>query len=281
MNVAPDFGLRVAMPVAFLRSTLEQAVETITESTDVDAIGVHVTHLAPDPTAPVTEGHAAATAAWLARRGLAASTLNATGFTAFDPTGGPDALRTTSELIGHWLRIAAALGAPRLMIWDGVATTPDACSALGQSIELGRDASRLGAPVPISVELHPFTFALATDRVDELADTLRSIGDTGFCFDFAHCAVAYGPDFIARLPPAFFELVTEVHWCDSDAVSSELHFPPGDGVLDLETIEHSYAGKAIPVLWDLYGWPAPTEALARTAHLYSDTLERHRRSLVP
>ena len=109
----------------------------------------------------------------------------------------------------------------------------------------------------------------------ELAQTLRSIGGAGICFDFCHFAVALGRDLLAAIDDDVLEAIDHVHYSDSDCVTSELHFPPGLGVLELDAIGARLAGSPIATSWDLFGWPAPRTAMAGWFDRYRTFVERH------
>ena len=128
------------------------------------------------------------------------------------------------------MRWAAAMGAPRVLIWEGrVARREDvdaACGTLAQAIEAAGQRSGLADPPPVSCELHPFTFALKYRALPELATALRSVG-AGICFDFCHFGVALGRDLLAHLDDDVVEAIDHVHFSDTDTKTSELHFPLG------------------------------------------------------
>ena len=269
------------MPVVFLRLDLEAALECVLEAGDFEGVGLHLSHLGPGvPGVAIGERHASAAGDLVRRRGLVMSSFNVTGDFSFDPFTSEETFDYSVERVAYWLRLGAALGAPRVMMWDGVSDRPDAAvGRLCECIDAGRERSGLARPPDVTIELHPFTFALAHGRIGELARALVTLGSASFCWDFAHFAVALGADFLAGLPSEFFDAVGEVHYCDSDARTSELHFPPGDGVLDLAGLEEIIAKRPIPILWDLFSWPAPRDALRRCMAAYADVVARQRACL--
>lgn len=265
------------MPVTFLREDLESALDDVLAAGDFEGVGLHVSHLGPGvESVAVGERHAEVAAELVRERGLVMSSFNVTGDFGFDPFTNGATFARSAEKVAYWLRLGAALEAPRVMMWDGVAELPDdACARLRECIEAGRERSGLADPPPLTLELHPFTFALAHRRIAELIETLPSIGDVSLCWDFAHFAVALGPEFISELPDGFSDAIGEVHWCDSDGASSELHFPPGKGVLDLAALEAMLGGRPVPILWDLFSWPAPRDAIRRYMGAYAAAIARH------
>lgn len=171
------------------------------------------------------------------------------------------------------LRLAAAIGAPRLLIWDGELTDrrllPQAPAILASCIAAAQ--ARLNTPgIPeVCVELHPNTFALKFGALEDTAAALRAVG-AGICLDVCHFAVAMGPDFASTLSEAVLSAVTHVHYADSDGRSEQLHFPPGEGVVDLAEVADRLGGRALPVAWDLFGWPTPRQAISRCFTRYRE-----------
>ena len=68
------------------------------------------------------------------------------------------------------------------------------------------------------------------------------------------------PAFVTQLSDNFWDSVSHVHFADSDCVSEQLHFPPGEGRVNIGAAEDALAGRGIGVAWDLFGWPAPRAA---------------------
>jgi sugar phosphate isomerase/epimerase len=271
------------MPGAFTRLDLEAALNELLAAGDFDGVGLHVGQLGPGvESVAVGERHAEAAGELVRSRGLVVSTLNVTGDFTFDPFGGQEAMERSVAMLAFQLRMAAAMGAPRVMTWDAVTDDVESAPALfAECVERGRKQSGLSEPPPLTVELHPFTFALRHRRVEELGQAMERVGDASFCWDFAHCAIALGAAFLGQLPAGFVDRVGEVHYCDSDGLTSELHVPPGDGLLDLAALEQALAGRAVPLLWDLFSWPAPRDAIRRAWMTYAGAVDRHRASLAP
>ena len=259
-----DSGKATGMTVLYAGLDLEQAVAELV-SAGFEAAEVFVGHLGPRVVeAPVLEAHAAAAGELVREHGLDVSTLNSI-VGEFDPFSSDAALERTARSLARYLRLAAAMGSPRVLIWDGELDQPsllaNASVRLGRMIERGRDLCALDSPPDIAVELHPNTFALKHRRHEEVAHTLTAVG-AGVCLDFCHAAVALGSRFPTDLSADFLRSVSHVHFADSDCVSEQLHFPPGEGTVDIEAAENALAGRGIGVAWDLFGWPAPRGATA-------------------
>ena len=281
-TVAPDHGKLIGMSLMAGRDDIETAAATV-KSLGFDGMEVHGHQLGPGlPGVPVFEAHAAAVGDVLRHAGLIVSTLNVVGDASFDPFGGPDALNATVEGLATHMRWAAAMGAPRVLIWEGrVEHREDvaaACKTLAGAIEAAGRCSGLASPPPVSCELHPFTFALRHRAITELARALRPVG-AGICFDFCHFGVALGPNLLDHVDDEVVAAIDHIHYSDTDTKTSELHFPPGDGVLDLEAIAARVAGLPIATSWDLFGWPGPRHAVRARMGVYTAFVRRHAASL--
>ncbi len=243
---------------------LEDACETL-GSLGFEGIGVFHTQIGSRLiSAPVFEGHYRAAGDVIREAGLVVSTLNVIkDRDEFDPLGSEESRATAALRLAADLQMAVAMGAPGVLIWDGRVDDEqgaDAAPALfAECIARARDLAGLSNPPEIAVELHPFTFALQYRRLVPFAEALRSVG-AGICVDFCHFGVALGPDFIDAIDDTVMAAVSEIHYSDTDCVTSEFHFPPGRGVLDMARITDRFAGRGIPASWDLFQWPAPRAA---------------------
>lgn len=267
--IAPDHGRLIGMTIGFPRLDAEEAADLLAQL-GLEAVEIHLFQLGPGlPGVPVFEGHATALGESLRQRGLVVSTLNGAGAPGFEPH--TDWEGSANEL-ARQLRLAAALGSPRLLCWDGrlPAGEPSAPAPrrLAECIAAGRERSRLADPPAISVELHPFTFALERRLVSELAEELRRV-EAGICLDFCHFGVALGPAFASDFDDEILAAVNHVHFADTDCVTSELHFPPGKGILDLDLIVSRLSGLQVALAWDLFGWPAPRAAIRESLSAYA------------
>jgi sugar phosphate isomerase/epimerase len=275
---AADHGKLIGMSLIAGREDIETAAAAVKEL-GFEGMEVHASQLGPGlPGVPVFEAHAAAAGEVVRRAGLIVSTLNVVGDATFDPFGGGDASQVTVDGLASHMRWADAMGAPRVLIWEGRVEkrgeVDQACRTLAQVIEAAGRRSGLEQPPPVSIELHPFTFALKHKAIDELATALRPVG-AGICFDFCHFGVALGRDLLPFLTDDVVEAIDHVHYSDTDTRTSELHFPPGAGVLDLDAIGSRLAGKNIALSWDLFGWPGARHAARSRMAVYRAFVERH------
>jgi sugar phosphate isomerase/epimerase len=258
------------MTVALARMDAEAAAAELA-SLGFEAVEVHLLQLGPGlPGVPIFERHAEAFGEHLRRARIVVSSLNCAGAPGFEPVQEPE---TAVKELARQLRLAAAMGAPRVLCWDGRGDRPDAPQRLAGCVEAALGQSGLAGPPAVSVELHPFTFALARRRVPEVAEALRGAG-AGICVDFCHFGVALGRDFALELTPEVLRAVNHVHFADSDCATSELHFPPGEGVLDLDAIVARFSAPDVVLAWDLFGWPAPRAAIRRTMPVYARYVPR-------
>jgi sugar phosphate isomerase/epimerase len=158
------------------------------------------------------------------------------------------------------------MGAPRVLVWDGIAEAPEQVAEMADHLALTIDRAVRESAVPdpptVYVEPHPFTFALRYKQLPLLSAKLSEVG-ARICLDLCHFAVALGPDFIELLDDQTWTLADHIHFSDSDGISSELHFPPGDGILRLDQLAKRLASTAQTCTWDLFGWPAPRAAISR------------------
>ena len=265
----PDSGLLIGMTIGFPRHSAEDAADLLA-SLGLEAVEIHVLQLGPGLAgAPVFEGHASALGEALRERGLIVSTLNGAGGSGFEPHHDWDG---AADELARQLRLASALGSPRLLCWDGRLPPEGSATAAARRfadcVDAARERSRLTDPPVVSVELHPFTFALDRGALSELAEELQRIG-AGICLDFCHFGVSLGPGFASSLDAHVLAAVNHVHFADTDCATSELHFPPGRGILDLESIMSHISALEVAVAWDLFGWPAPNAAIRESLTTYA------------
>lgn len=210
-------------------------------------------------------------AAYAKSIGIGMGGLNVVGENYFRPFGSDAEIDGTLLGLRADLAFAKALGASDVLIWEGRA--PDETSEaywmerlLPQLIDLLRtvisDAKPLG--MRFLVEPHPFTVGMSDRFLIALCDALDP-AHFGVTYDFCHYGVARKTDYMNAIR-ALGHRIRHLHFSDSDQESSELHFPPGAGRLDIHGIlqafhEIHYDGT---MTLDLYGYPTPVEALAQS-----------------
>lgn len=257
----PDRDLLIGMSLMFPRLDIESAAVEVAEL-GFEALEIHLLQIGPGVIdLPIGDAHAEAAGEAVRAAGLLVSTLNAAGAPGFEPLRDP---ATAADEAARLLRLAHAMGAVRLLVWDGrpapAGEVGAAPATLAKCIARGVDRSGLSRPPEVSVELHPFTFALEHGLVAETATALREVG-AGVCLDPCHFGVVLGPAFVDHLDQPLLDAINHVHWADTDCATSELHFPLGAGVLDLGSLARKLEGVDAAVAWDLFAWPAPRAAI--------------------
>jgi len=195
--------------------------------------------------------------------------LNVIGFKWFRPFGTEEELAATLRRLKADIDYAVALGVADVMIWEGVRPERAGRNVLEQHC-LPRLLALLGEALPyahrrglnILCEPHPFTVAIEDWFAIELYDRLAA-PNFGFIYDCCHYAVGR-PDDYARAIANLGHRIRHIHFADSDLRTSELHFPPGEGELDLGAVVDALAaiGYRGTISLDLYGWPMPERGAA-------------------
>jgi len=158
-----------------------------------------------------------------------------------------------------------ALGVRDILMWEGL-RTPDLVDLYGevldQTVRVFRDAVLYSSErdVRILVEPHPFTLGMDTDFLIRLCDRIDS-EHFGVIYDCCHYGVGNPRGYLQDIR-RLNNRIKHIHFSDSDQRTSELHFPPGKGCLDLEGILDAFAsfGYQGTITLDLYGYPLPEEA---------------------
>ena len=192
----------------------------------------------------------------------------------FTPLAHPHDWPRVLEGLKQDIDIAAALGIHQLLTWEGRA--PEGASkndihgwVLDTTVQLFQEAIKYARErdVRLSIEVHPFTLGIDTDFLVKLCDRLDP-GYFSVTYDCSHFGVGLPDGYIDAIRKLGHR-IQHLHFSDSDKRSSELHFAPGTGCLDLQGIvcalkEVGFHGTCMLDLW-LY--PFPMEA-ARTGVPY-------------
>lgn len=200
--------------------------------------------------------------------GLRLSALNSIGEPYFDPFAGEAAFAATLDGLKADIEICHHLGIPTLAVWEG---RPQPGKDLewhldrqGRIFSAALDFAATQGLREIVCEPHPFTVGFVLGGLPELC---RAVGTErfGLILDTCHLSVAFPRDYLSRLAD-MVPYVRHVHLADADLQTSELHYPPGQGLLDLEGCvralrEGGYCGS---VVWDLFSWPFPERAIKET-----------------
>jgi len=162
------------------------------------------------------------------------------------------------------LDIAADLGMEYLLTYEGrVPTGATEELILGRLLDdtanLLQAAATYAAErsMDLLIEVHPFTLGIHLDFLTQLCDRVGR-DNFGIAYDSCHFAVGI-PDGYIEAIGTLGTRIKHVHFSDSDKRSSELHFPPGRGCLDMDGIIRALKEIHFSGSWmlDLYGYPLP------------------------
>ena len=219
-------------------------------------------------------------AAYAQGMGIAMGGLNAVDEEYYEPFGTDGQFQSTLDGLKGDVDIALSLGTRDVLVWEGRApegTTEserlDRC--LPRLIELFQEAIAYAAPkgVRFLVEPHPFTVGMSDRFLSRLCDTL-GLDHFGVTFDFCHYGVGRPQDYVKAVH-ALGPRIRHIHFSDSDQKSSELHFPPGQGRMDIQALlkafkEIHYDGT---MALDLYAYPIPVQAFPQAVKRLREALD--------
>lgn len=161
---------------------------------------------------------------------------------------------------------ACDLGMKQVLTWEG-RRSPHLSPAeidgrvLDQTTQLFQSACRYAQQkgVELTIEVHPFTLGIQLDWLVALCDRLSG-SSFSVTYDCCHFAVGL-PDGYIQAIDRLGARIGHVHFSDSDKVSSELHFAPGAGALDLEGVVAALKRIAFQgtMMLDLWLYPLPDE----------------------
>lgn len=162
------------------------------------------------------------------------------------------------------LDIAADLGVEYLITYEGrvpTGATEDLIFGrlLDDTTELLQEATDYGAErnIDLLIEIHPFTLGINLDFATQLVDRIDR-KQFGVAYDSCHFAVGRPHGYVDAIR-ILGSRIKHVHFSDSDQRSSELHFPPGRGCLDLDAIIQALKEIRFSGYWmlDLFLYPLP------------------------
>lgn len=190
--------------------------------------------------------------------------LNAVGADYFQPFGAQQNYDRTLAGLKADVDYALELGVADVMVWEGVrpreGDLPDA-DLLAVLVSLFREAIDYARPkgVRFTAEPHPFTLGMDNEFMKQLCDQLDR-EHFGVLFDFCHYGVGQPETYVQ----AIYQLesrIEHLHYSDTDGVTSELHYPPGKGVLNLKAMNQALVdvGFTGTSTLDMYGYPMPEQ----------------------
>ncbi len=203
--------------------------------------------------------------AFLGRAGLSLSALNVVGAEYHRPFGSPEEFAQTVAGLRGDIDLARELGVRDVLIWDGVRPR----EGLGQSrdwmlarlTDLLQDGLAYARPfgMRILAEPHPFTAAMDVAFAQALYDRLDS-EHFGYTVDLCHYGAAHPRDY-AHAIGLLAHRIRHVHLADGDLETSELHYPPGLGRMDIAAVLKvlKQVGFSGSMVLDLYSYPLPEE----------------------
>ena len=111
--------------------------------------------------------------------------------------------------------------------------------------------------IDLFIEIHPFTLGTNLDFSTQLIERIGS-DHFGVAYDPCHLSIGI-PDGYLEAIHRFGPAIKHVHFSDGDQQSSESHFPPGRGCLNLDGMvqglkEINFSGRW---MLDLYLYPLP------------------------
>ena len=198
--------------------------------------------------------------------GLSLVGLNSAAPPYFEALKSPNDVEGVVQGLKQDVDIAASMGMNQLLSWDGrrleSMTDSDLHGwVLDETVNIFREAVSYAETkgITITVEIHPFTVGINVDFACKLYDRIDA-PSFGITYDSCHFAVGLPNGYIDAISKLGHR-INNVHFADSDKHSSELHFAPGTGCLDLEGIVAAL--KAIhyqgPMMLDLWLYPFPEE----------------------
>jgi len=206
--------------------------------------------------------------------------LNVVGEPYFKPFGTDEELEATLEGLKKDMRLALSLGVQDVLIWEGVrpkGTSDSECEQrlLPRLIEMFQAVVKFAKPhnARFLVEPHPFTVGMNEKFLIKLCDALDP-AHFGVLYDCCHYGVGQPKDYVGSIH-RLGRRIRHIHFSDSDQVTSELHYAPGTGKMDLQAIvkafkEIKYDGT---LTLDLYGNPTPVYAARDSATQVNEVCE--------
>jgi sugar phosphate isomerase/epimerase len=212
--------------------------------------------------------------------GLEMGALNVVGEPYYQPFGTEQELQATLEGLKRDLDLALSLGVRDVLIWEGV--RPKGFSDLDCEQQLLPRLTRMFQSVVdfakphnarFLVEPHPFTVGMNDQFLIKLCDALDP-AHFGVLYDCCHYGVGQPHDYAGAIH-RLGRRIRHIHYSDSDQVTSELHYAPGTGKMDMHAILHAF--KAIrydgTLTLDLYGNPTPVYAARQCAPMVNEACQ--------
>jgi sugar phosphate isomerase/epimerase len=214
-------------------------------------------------------------------KGITMGGLNVVGEDYYRPFGTPEEFDQTLAGLNTDVDYALSLGTRDVLVWEGIrpreASDHDCMmKLLPRLIRLFELAIGYAVPkgVRFLVEPHPFTIGMSDEFLIALCDSLPP-QHFGVTYDFCHYGVGRSSDYIGAVH-RLGRRIRHIHFSDSDLRSSELHFAPGAGCMDLDELLSALVDTGFDgtMTLDLYGNPTPVAAARQSAPLFRQAAHR-------
>jgi sugar phosphate isomerase/epimerase len=214
-------------------------------------------------------------------KGVSMGGLNVVGEDYYRPFGTEQELQQTLQGLQADVDYALSLGSRDVLVWEGIRPrdfTDRQCMdrLLSRLIDLFQQAIAYSKPkgVRFLVEPHPFTVGMSDSFLIALCDALPS-DFFGITFDFCHYGVGRRHDYVKAVGNLGHR-IRHIHFSDSDLESSELHFAPGAGRMDIDALLRAFCeiGYSGSFALDLYSNPTPIASARECAPMVADALRR-------
>lgn len=200
--------------------------------------------------------------------GMALAGLNVPDSDEFQGLQSPDDVAPVLASLKREIDLAVDLRVDYLLTWEG--RVPRDVSAadrhgwlLDCTVDLFQQVMQHAESrgIDVVVEVHPFTMGIDVDWLVKLIDGVDS-ARFGVAYDSCHYGVGSPEKYIEAID-VLGPRIKAVHLSDSDTRSSELHFPPGRGCLDMDGIVAALEriGFDGNLMVDTWLYPAPERAL--------------------
>ena len=251
----------IGNPMIFRQYPLDRAIRMLTEF-GYEGVELWAPQIAVCKTDPLRRQ----LADFIRSLGLTLTGVNAADAAYFSALSSPVDVDTVVAELKRDIDLVHTLGGDYLLTWEGrkpagVSRTELFGWVLDSTVEIFRRMVTYAQAnnVRLFIEVHPYTLGIELDFLIQLYDRVDNAA-FGITYDCCHFGVGLPDGYIE----AIYRLghrIKQVHFSDSDKVSSELHFAPGSGTLDLAGIVAAL--KAIqfqgPMMLDLWLYPFPEE----------------------
>ncbi len=251
----------IGNPMIFRHYPLDRAIRTLTEF-GYQGVELWAPQIAMCKTDPLRRQ----LADLIRSLGLTLTGVNAADAAYFSALSSPADVDAVVSHLQRDIDLVHTLGGDYLLTWEGrkpagVGQIEVFGWVLDSTVEIFRRAVTYAQRknVRLFIEIHPYTLGIDLDFATQLCDRVDNAA-FGITYDCCHFGVGL-PDGYIDASYRLGHRIKQVHFSDSDKVSSELHFAPGSGTLDLAGIVTAL--KAInfqgPMMLDLWLYPFPEE----------------------